>query len=1344
MRLFLILLAFCLGFSHLGAQVPKDITLPITATVGANNITLTWPNPGNADLLVLRRTKGQAGTAWVVVLNVAGSNANTIVDNGVAPGQIYEYTVQRTIAGFSAIGYAHVAMNAPVVNSRGKILIFVDSTTADAAGVELIRLKNDMRGDGWWPIPFKVGPAATPQSVKAQIVQAYNEDPLNVKSVLLIGDVPIPYSGNTNWDGHPEHAGAWPSDAYYADVDGNWTDVSVNNTTPARAANVNVPGDGKFDQSFIPSACELQVGRIDFRRINAPAFGAPDKVALLKRYLLKNHRWRNGLYEVENKALVDDNFGFFGGEAFAANGYRNAYPLVGEANVIAGDFFNDTDNQSFLMGYGCGGGTYTSAGGVGSSANFATDSVHIVFSNLFGSYHGDWDFENNPFMPSALASRGGILTCSWAGRPHHFYQALASGETFGYVMLETMNAPYNNGFYQSIGEGGAHVALLGDPTLRAHVVKPATQLSAANSGCNGVALNWTASAETVIGYHVYRAPSQDGPYTRLTANPVTGTTFTDNSPVPDTVYYQVRAVKNVTSPGGGTYTNNSTGVTVQHVFVGGGGPALSAVGGTLNCNAFSVQIQASSTDPVATWVWSGPNNFFSTDQNPTVNAAGTYTVTATDASGCASTATAVVVNDFDAPAIVATVSNEIGCAFSSATIEVDATGLASCTISGPLGFFEQGFSATVSNAGNYTITAFSSLNGCIGNANVQVLADSQTPVITVQPTGTITCTVASVPLQATAVPTSSIEWVGPCLTSTLPPEATCAGTYTVVATGANGCTSSATVLVLEDKVLPTVVLPPLPNLTCANPCVSVTVPSIPSVQLYVFGQPVPPGYVFQICQPGTHVVLRAQSLLNGCSTDIPVTVGQNITAPTADAGPDMVISCGSQTVVLNGSSNTQAVIFQWISPTGESYFQQSLTVGAPGTYTLVVTDQTNGCSSSDMAIVSIDPDVPVLNPSASGVITCANPSVLLDAGYSNPAATYLWTGPNNFTSVSPTPAVVESGLYTVEVTLGICVVSAGLEVIAANDLGAETSDFTYNCDGTFSACIDAFGGTPPYLISWSDGSQGNCATLPGNTLISVTITDSGGCLISDSTVVGTPYPMAASIAANVDCSGVSTACAVVTGGVPPYTYFWSSGSTASCETSSGSWSPWVTITDATGCTAAATISIVQPPALIVTGIVTNESAPNAQNGAIDVSVLGNVGTLFYTWSNGANTQDLNGLGAGTYTVTVVDGFTGCSVEASFMVTSPSGTDEAAYFKQLLLSPNPTEGLAVLSVKLHQSAALRFDVRDAAGRLVWEMSEQQRADDFQVPIDLSKAPAGVYQVTVWLENQAFVRKLSVLR
>jgi hypothetical protein len=563
----LLVLFLCFQVSH--AQTSKDVTVPLTASIaaGPTSITLSWPNPGSAGLLIRRRTKGQGGTAWQQIINLANSNLTTLTDNNVTNGQVYEYMIQRTINNLNAYGYAHVAIQAKPIDSRGKILIFVDSTTADALGVELARLKNDLRGDGWWPIPFHTGPSSTVQSIKNQISTSYTADPGNVKAVLLLGTVPIPYSGNTAWDGHGDHQGAWPSDAYYADVNGNWTDSTVNNISPGRAVNKNIPFDGKFDQSYLPSIVELQVGRVDFRHINAAAFGEADQIGLMRRYLDKNHKWRIGDFSIQNKALVDDNFGYFSGEAFGSSGYRNAYPLVGEANIVETDFFEGTESQSYLLGYGCGGGNYNGAGGVGSSSNFATDTVNIVFSNLFGSYFGDWDYENDPFMPSALASRGGILTCSWAGRPHGFNQGLASGETIGFCIRETMNAQYNIGFANAFGKGGAHVALLGDPTLRAHVLKPVSDLTLTNLNCKKVELNWTGSTDSVDGYHVYRAPSQDGPYTRLTTVLTTSTNFIDNSPIPGNLFYQVRAIKNVSAPGGGVYANNSIGAIKFIEFV---------------------------------------------------------------------------------------------------------------------------------------------------------------------------------------------------------------------------------------------------------------------------------------------------------------------------------------------------------------------------------------------------------------------------------------------------------------------------------------------------------------------------------------------------------------------------------------------------------------------------------------------------------------------------------------------------------------------------------------------------------------------------------------------------------
>ena len=82
----------------------------------------------------------------------------------------------------------------------------------------------------------------SPQQVR-DLIQAESE----VEAVLLIGHVPVQYSGNMYPDGHIDHQGVWPADTYYADMDGEWTDISVNETSASRPENHNVPEDGRFD-----------------------------------------------------------------------------------------------------------------------------------------------------------------------------------------------------------------------------------------------------------------------------------------------------------------------------------------------------------------------------------------------------------------------------------------------------------------------------------------------------------------------------------------------------------------------------------------------------------------------------------------------------------------------------------------------------------------------------------------------------------------------------------------------------------------------------------------------------------------------------------------------------------------------------------------------------------------------------------------------------------------------------------------------------------------------------------------------------------------------------------------
>lgn len=785
--------------ASLFSQNPQEAVTPVWLATGLNPPAtfINWTNLQPSDIILRRRIKGAPGDSWIELVNAQSTLLNGYFDNGLDGNETYEYAVERKTGNITAYGYAFANFFKPVVDQRGKLLVFIDSTTADQLGADLITFKNDLRGEGWQTVPIKTGNFSTVQSIKNQIVNAYNADPGNVKAVLLIGNVPIPYSGSIARDNQADHAGAWPCDAYYGDVNGLWTDNIVNVSNTARLANRNLPGDGKFDQNILPSAVELPVGRLDFRRLSAVTFGA-SPVELLRKYLIKNHLWRTGQYKVPNRAFVDDQIGWANAEAFAADGYRNAIPLVGESNVGTGAFIN---SQASLMSYGAASnGAYSNAPGIGSAADFANDSVRTVFASLFGDYFGDWDFETNPLLPALLASKGGVLAVSWAGRPHWMQQGLATGETIGYCLQETQNAQFNTAYGHSNAESGAHIALLGDPTLRAKIVAPATNLSL-TSNCNRVNLHWTASTDPeVSAYLVYRSFSLDGPYTRLTPDLVFQTSWEDLSPVADTLYYSVRAVKLEVTPGGGAFYNSSTGAPKSVIFVPGNGPSAIALGGFLSCNTPTLTLGTNFNPPTSTVQWYQPNG------NPlngfTATEGGVYTVVVTAPNGCTTAAYATVYVDTLLPTILAPGYAPINCSQPTAFYTVpDAPANVHYAFNGTEVFPGQVLS--YSSAGVFTVS--STANGCSKSYNFGVLTDFAPPGAQINHSGLVLdCNHPSVSLMGSSNLSfgAAYAWSAPGgWTSTEQnPVVTEPGHYCLTVTGLNGCTSTDCVDVLENPL----------------------------------------------------------------------------------------------------------------------------------------------------------------------------------------------------------------------------------------------------------------------------------------------------------------------------------------------------------------------------------------------------------------------------------------------------------------------------------------------------------------------------------------------------------------
>jgi hypothetical protein len=493
-----LLLLLITGFSIVSSgQSARDYAVEIKSEYTTDSVfpTLFWPSdPQSTRYYIYRKEK--ADWDWILLdSNLTGTDS-FYTDTSFPAGKTREYWVQKNKKGYTANGYIYCGVNLAAPEDRGITLLLIDSGYRQALGAEIERLIHDLGEESWEVHTYSIARTQSVSDIKSIIYSEWLADSARVKSVFLLGHIPVPYSGNINPDAHPEHQGAWPADVYYVCFDLEWTDVSVNNIGSARPENRNVPGDGKFDQDYIwPAKAKIALGRVDLH--NMPAFGENDTV-LLKRYLDKNHAYRTGKLSPRKKTLIDDHFGAFSGEAFAANAWR-LFPAFSDSAVSTEDYRSTMKNESFLWSYGCGAGTYTSAGGIGHAAQLAEDSLLNPFTMLFGSYFGDWDNTDN-FLRAPLASKGWGLISVWAGRPFWMFHHSALGEPLGFSAIQAQNA------YPTFEAGYSgtyvHIALMGDPTLTQDIVAPVDSFSTlANCSRQEIKLSWKATGtDSVLIY----------------------------------------------------------------------------------------------------------------------------------------------------------------------------------------------------------------------------------------------------------------------------------------------------------------------------------------------------------------------------------------------------------------------------------------------------------------------------------------------------------------------------------------------------------------------------------------------------------------------------------------------------------------------------------------------------------------------------------------------------------------------------------------------------------------------------------------------------------------------------
>ena len=202
-------------------------------------------------------------------------------------------------------------------------------------------------------------------------------------------------------------------------------------------------------------------------------------------------------------------------------------------------------------------------------------------------------------------------------------------------------------------------------------------------------------------------------------------------------------------------------------------------------------------------------------------------------------------------------------------------------------------------------------------------------------------------------------------------------------------------------------------------------------------------------------------------------------------------------------------------------------------------------------------------------------------------------------------------------------------------------------DASITAQVN--GGTPPYKYNWNTGSTTTALTnLPAGAY-SLTLTDEQGCTQVATATVQNLNALNVSInATNPTCanSNDGVASALVSGGVPPYTYLWNNGSTKSFITNVAKGNYNLTVTDHKGCQIITSVNLIAPTSISLTFSATQAFGTN--NGSINLSVSGGTPGYQYKWSNGAAIEDLQNLGPGTYVVTVTDA-KGCTEIGSYRI-----------------------------------------------------------------------------------------------
>jgi hypothetical protein len=378
-----------------------------------------------------------------------------------------------------------------------------------------------------------------------------------------------------------------------------------------------------------------------------------------------------------------------------------------------------------------------------------------------------------------------------------------------------------------------------------------------------------------------------------------------------------------------------------------------------------------------------------------------------------------------------------------------------------------------------------------------------------------------------------------------------------------------------------------------------------------------------------------------------VTVDGDLTAALTPTATTCVLNEGAIEVLVEGGE--EPYFFEWSNGSTEQN-QDSL---APGSYFVTITSS-NGCSTVAETLVEgpLAPEPIALNilPSLCGN---DNGSIETHANGENGPFTFAW----NTGSAEPLLTDLAPGIYTLTVTdtLG-CVGSANFEVeeIPGPFVTAFESLPTFCGNDNGSVAVVPGGDFGPFTYAWENGSTDSTAVDLPPGFISVAITDSNGCVVTDSVeVLEIPGPAVEFATTSPSlCGGADGTATVLPSGNEPFTFEWESGSTDTTITDLAAGEYLVSVTDGNGCVTVATAVVEDLPGPELSFSATLPTGCIIPDGTATVEAAGTEPFL-YLWNNGDTTATATGLLPGVYEVAVTDN-NNCVSSGTVTVDEPAG------------------------------------------------------------------------------------------